>query len=167
MVNAVYDHRTPAPSGAPFDVQNDRATLEVVAMGRKMGLSLESMTDVINKGSGRNRTSKVMLQTIIDGKSSSSSFVMSLMLKDMNQAISLGMDAPFVIETPLMRIDKADTWAMAQSLGGAPLVDLIVEHTHTCYTPDRTTRHAWGYGCGHCPACGLRARGWEQWATKR
>jgi len=68
------------------------ATLEVVAMGRKMGLSLESMTDVINKGSGRNRTSKVMLQTIIDGKSSSSSFAMSLMLKDMNQAISLGME---------------------------------------------------------------------------
>ena len=84
-------------------------------------------------------------------------------LQTLAKAISLGMDAPFVIETPLMRIDKADTWAMAQSLGGAPLVDLIVEHTHTCYTPDRTTRHAWGYGCGACPACKLRARGWDKW----
>jgi 3-hydroxyisobutyrate dehydrogenase len=75
------------------------ATLEVVAMGKKMGLSLETMTNVINKGSGRNRTSKVMLQTIVDGKPSSSSFAMSLMLKDMNQAIDLGMEcgAPMAI----------------------------------------------------------------------
>jgi 7-cyano-7-deazaguanine synthase len=86
-------------------------------------------------------------------------------LQVLAKAISLGMDTPFVIETPLMRTDKAGTWEMAQRLGGAALVDLIVEHTHTCYTPDRTTRHAWGYGCGQCPACQLRARGWERWQT--
>jgi 7-cyano-7-deazaguanine synthase len=86
-------------------------------------------------------------------------------LQTLAKAISLGMNAPFVIETPLMWIDKAGTWDMAEKLGGAPLVDLIVAHTHTCYTPDRQTRHAWGYGCGQCPACRLRARGWEQWQT--
>jgi 7-cyano-7-deazaguanine synthase len=86
-------------------------------------------------------------------------------LQALAKAISLGMDTPFEIETPLMWIDKAGTWAMAEGLGGAPLIDLIVEHTHTCYTPDRTTRHNWGYGCGACPACGLRARGWEKWQT--
>jgi 7-cyano-7-deazaguanine synthase len=86
-------------------------------------------------------------------------------LQALAEAISLGMDAPFAIETPLMWIDKAGTWAMAQDLGGPPLVELIVGHTHTCYTPDRTTRHPWGYGCGKCPACGLRAKGWEQWQT--
>jgi 7-cyano-7-deazaguanine synthase len=88
-------------------------------------------------------------------------------LQSLAQAISLGMDAAFTIKTPLMWIDKAGTWALAAQLGGAPLVDLIVEHTHTCYTPDRTTRHAWGYGCGQCPACGLRAKGWEQWTGTR
>jgi len=84
-------------------------------------------------------------------------------LQALAKAISLGMDAHFMIATPLMWIDKAGTWAMAQRLGGAPLVDLIVEHTHTCYIPGRTMRHAWGYGCGRCPACGLRKRGWETW----
>jgi len=84
-------------------------------------------------------------------------------LQALAKSISLGMDAIFTIETPLMWIDKAATWEMAEKLGGAPLVDLIVEHTHSCYTPDRTTRHPWGYGCGQCPACGLRARGWERW----
>jgi 7-cyano-7-deazaguanine synthase len=88
-------------------------------------------------------------------------------LQSLARSISLGMDAPLAIETPLMWIDKAATWAMADSLGGAPLVDLIVEHTHTCYTSDRKTRHAWGYGCGLCPACGLRAKGWEKWRTGR
>ena len=86
-------------------------------------------------------------------------------LQTLAKAISLGMEAPFTIETPLMRIDKAGTWAMAQRLGGTPLLDLIVEHTHSCYTPERTTRWAWGYGCGGCPACGLRQRGWEKWQT--
>ena len=88
-------------------------------------------------------------------------------LQALAKAISLGMDAPFAIETPLMWIDKAATWDLARQLGGAPLVDLIVEHTHTCYTADRTTRHAWGYGCGHCPACGLRTKGWDKWQTGR
>jgi 7-cyano-7-deazaguanine synthase len=88
-------------------------------------------------------------------------------LQSLAKSISLGMDVSFGIETPLMWIDKAGTWEMAQNLGGATLVDLIVEHTHTCYTPDRTTRHPWGYGCGSCPACGLRAKGWETWASTR
>ena len=83
-------------------------------------------------------------------------------LQALAKAISLGLDTPFAIETPLMWIDKAGTWAMADELGGSALVDLIVEHTHTCYTADRTTRHAWGYGCGHA-RCDLRAKGWERW----
>jgi 7-cyano-7-deazaguanine synthase len=86
-------------------------------------------------------------------------------LQSLARAISLGLNAAFTIETPLMWIDKAATWELAQGLGGADLVDIIVEHTHTCYTADRTTRHAWGYGCGGCPACGLRAKGWEKWRT--
>jgi 7-cyano-7-deazaguanine synthase len=81
-------------------------------------------------------------------------------MKAMQLALSLGMDKRFLIETPLMWIDKADTWRLADSLGGRKLVDLIVEHTHTCYLGDREHRHAWGYGCGTCPACELRARGY-------
>ena len=80
-------------------------------------------------------------------------------MKAMQLALSLGMDKRFLIETPLMWIDKAATWTMAHQLGGQVLVDLIVEHTHTCYLGDRVHRHAWGYGCGECPACVLRARG--------
>ena len=83
-------------------------------------------------------------------------------MKAMQLALSLGMDKRFLIETPLMWIDKADTWRLAQQLGGQPLVDLIVEHTHTCYLGDRTHRQAWGYGCGQCPACDLRAKGFER-----
>ena len=83
-------------------------------------------------------------------------------MKAMQLALSLGMDKRFLIETPLMWIDKADTWALAASLGGQPLVDLIVEHTHTCYLGDRVHRHSWGYGCGECPACDLRAKGYER-----
>ncbi len=86
-------------------------------------------------------------------------------MKAMQLALSLGMDKRFLIETPLMWIDKADTWAMAQTLGGQPLVDLIVEHTHTCYLGDRENRHAWGYGCGTCPACELRSRGYEKFQS--
>jgi len=82
-------------------------------------------------------------------------------MKAMQLALSLGMDKRFLIETPLMWIDKAATWALAESLGGPALVDLIVEHTHTCYLGTRDQRHAWGYGCGECPACVLRARGWQ------
>ena len=83
-------------------------------------------------------------------------------MKAMQLALSLGMDKRFLIDTPLMWIDKADTWRLAQQLGGQPLVDLIVEHTHTCYLGDRTHRQAWGYGCGQCPACDLRAKGFER-----
>ena len=83
-------------------------------------------------------------------------------MKAMQLALSLGMDKRFLIETPLMWIDKAETWRLAQQLGGQPLVDLIVEHTHTCYLGDRTHRQAWGYGCGQCPACDLRAKGFER-----
>lgn len=84
-------------------------------------------------------------------------------MKAMQLALSLGMDKRLLIETPLMWIDKAETWRLAESLGGRGLVDLIVEHTHTCYLGERGHRHAWGYGCGHCPACELRARGWERY----
>ena len=84
-------------------------------------------------------------------------------MKAMQLALSLGMDKRYLIETPLMWIDKAETWRLAERLGGAALVDLIVEHTHTCYLGDRAHRHAWGYGCGQCPACELRARGWERY----
>ena len=85
-------------------------------------------------------------------------------MKAMQLALSLGMDKRFLIETPLMWIDKADTWRMAETLGGRPLVDLIIEHTHTCYLGDREHRHAWGYGCGVCPACDLRAKGYARFA---
>ncbi|HSI49807.1 MAG TPA: 7-cyano-7-deazaguanine synthase QueC [Ideonella sp.] len=84
-------------------------------------------------------------------------------MKAMQLAVSLGMDRRFLIETPLMWIDKAATWQLAQDLGGERLVNLIVEDTHTCYLGDREHRHEWGYGCGQCPACELRRRGWERW----
>jgi len=86
-------------------------------------------------------------------------------LRALERAISLGMERAFSIETPLMRVDKAGTWAMAHEIGGQPLVDLIVEHSHSCYLGDRTRRHDWGYGCGTCPACELRAKGWEKWQS--
>lgn len=84
-------------------------------------------------------------------------------MKAMQLALSLGMDRRILIETPLMWIDKAATWQLAQDLGGAPLVDLIAEHTHTCYLGERSQRHAWGWGCAQCPACSLRAQGWQRW----
>ena len=64
-----------------------------------------------------------------------------------------------------MHLTKAQTWALAHELGGSALVELIVEHSHTCYEGDRTQRHAWGYGCGVCPACELRAKGWNVWTA--
>ncbi len=82
-------------------------------------------------------------------------------------ALSLGLDRPVKIETPLMTIDKAGTWAMAFELGGKPLIELIIEDTHTCYLGDRSKRHAWGYGCGTCPACELRAKGWQEWQERQ
>lgn len=84
-------------------------------------------------------------------------------MKALQLALSLGMDRRFLVDTPLMWIDKAQTWALAHTLGGDALVDLIVEHSHTCYLGDRSHRHAWGHGCGTCPACELRARGWAGW----
>lgn len=81
----------------------------------------------------------------------------------MEQALSLGMDRAITIATPLMWIDKAATWQMAQDLGGQTLVDITIEHTHTCYHGDRSQRHDWGYGCGVCPACELRAAGHARW----
>ena len=86
-------------------------------------------------------------------------------LRALQVAISLGLDAPMTIETPIMWLDKAQTWALAEQLGGEALIDLTVEHTHTCYVGDRTHRHAWGYGCGLCPACDLRREGYRDWAA--
>jgi 7-cyano-7-deazaguanine synthase len=77
--------------------------------------------------------------------------------------LQLGMERPFVVDTPLMRLTKAQTWALADQLGGAALIDLILEESHTCYRGERGERHDWGYGCGTCPACELRARGWAEW----
>jgi len=85
-------------------------------------------------------------------------------MKALQVALTLGMDHRFLIDTPLMWIDKADTWRLAEQLGGQDLVDLIVEHSHTCYLGDRSHRHDWGWGCGSCPACELRARGWAAYA---
>jgi len=85
----------------------------------------------------------------------------------MGKALALGMDKPFTIETPLMHIDKAATWTLAEELGGMALVELILEHTHTCYRGDRTHRHDWGYGCNACPACELRCKGYEIWKAGR
>ena len=84
-------------------------------------------------------------------------------IRAMAQALSLGMDRSMNIHTPLMWIDKAATWRLAESLGGEPLVRLIVEETHTCYLGERGRRFDWGYGCGECPACKLRAHGWENY----
>jgi 7-cyano-7-deazaguanine synthase len=83
-------------------------------------------------------------------------------LKALQVALSLGMDERLVIETPLMWLDKAQTWQLAQDLGGTALVDLLVEHSHTCYLGERSQRHVWGYGCGQCPACELRAQGYAR-----
>ena len=69
------------------------------------------------------------------------------------------------VQGAVMGVDEAGTWALAAELGGPALVDLIVEHSHTCYLGDRTRRHDWGYGCGDCPACQLRAKGWEAWVA--
>lgn len=82
-------------------------------------------------------------------------------VKAMQLALNLGMNRRFVLETPLMWIDKAQTWALAERLGGAALVELILERSHSCYRGERGRRHAWGYGCGNCPACDLRAAGWR------
>ena len=88
-------------------------------------------------------------------------------LQTLATALSLGTDTEFLIETPLMWIDKASTWELTEELGGVPLVELIVEDSHTCYLGIRSRRHPWGYGCGHCPACTLRAKGWDAWQAAK
>jgi 7-cyano-7-deazaguanine synthase len=84
-------------------------------------------------------------------------------LKSLQVSLNLGLETRLLIETPLMWIDKAGTWAMAQALGGGTLVEILREHTHSCYLGNRTSRHDWGYGCGTCPACELRANGYARW----
>jgi 7-cyano-7-deazaguanine synthase len=84
-------------------------------------------------------------------------------VKALQVAINLGMEARVILETPLMWIDKAETWRLAEQLGGRALVDLIIEFTHTCYLGARSVRHEWGLGCGNCDACRLRANGWAQY----
>ncbi len=88
-------------------------------------------------------------------------------LQTLARALSLGLDRPVAIDTPLMTIDKAGTWALAETLGGKRLVDILIEHTHSCYLGERVTRHPWGYGCGSCPACELRASGFQRWQSAR
>ena len=87
-------------------------------------------------------------------------------IKALRRALDLGMDTHFTVHTPLMKLDKSATWALAERLGGRELVDLIVEETVTCYEGDHVHRQAWGYGCAACPACLLRAKGFEQYATR-
>jgi 7-cyano-7-deazaguanine synthase len=84
-------------------------------------------------------------------------------LKAQEETLRLGLDADIRIDAPLMYLDKAATWQLAQELGGDALVAVIGEETHTCYLGERGARHAWGYGCGTCPACELRANGWQRW----
>ena len=81
-------------------------------------------------------------------------------IKAMQVALNLGLERRLVVDTPLMWLDKAATWALAERLG---VLDVTVELTHTCYRGDRTHRHDWGYGCGTCPACELRASGWRRY----
>jgi 7-cyano-7-deazaguanine synthase len=84
-------------------------------------------------------------------------------IKAMQLALTLGMDRRFVVHTPLMWIDKAATFALAYDIGGDALIELLLGETHTCYLGDREHRHAWGFGCGECPACRLRADGYAKW----
>lgn len=88
-------------------------------------------------------------------------------IKALQVALNLGMERRFVLHTPLMWLDKAATWRLASDLGREALVDLVREETHTCYLGDRSRRHDWGYGCGDCPACDLRRRGWEAYTAGR
>lgn len=88
-------------------------------------------------------------------------------IKALNAALNLGMDRTFEIHTPLMWRSKAQTWSLAEELGGNGLIDLIVEQSHTCYLGERGERHDWGYGCGECPACSLRAKGWAEFQAGR
>ncbi|ARP78642.1 queuosine biosynthesis protein QueC [Bordetella bronchiseptica CA90 BB1334] len=86
-------------------------------------------------------------------------------IKSQQVTLGLGLGTRVTIETPLMWLDKAQTWELADRLGGRALVDMVIEHSHTCYLGERGQRHDWGYGCGHCPACALRKNGWERWVA--
>jgi 7-cyano-7-deazaguanine synthase len=86
-------------------------------------------------------------------------------LKALQVALNLGLDSRFVVETPLMWLDKAATWQLAEDLGGQTLVSLVIDHTHSCYRGERSIRHEWGHGCGTCPACELRAGGWNRYVA--
>ena len=88
-------------------------------------------------------------------------------VKAMQVALTLGMDKRVTIHTPLMWVDKADTFAMAEQLGGKAFLDLVIEDSHSCYLGDRTTRHDWGYGCGTCPACQLRVQGFAKFVGRK
>lgn len=87
-------------------------------------------------------------------------------LKALQVALNLGMEQRFVVNTPLMWIDKAQTFALADEIGGEKLKRIVLEDTHSCYMGDRTRRHDWGYGCGTCPACELRGQGWLRYSGK-
>jgi 7-cyano-7-deazaguanine synthase len=87
-------------------------------------------------------------------------------IKSLQATLNLGMASRFVLLTPLMWLDKGETWALAEELGGRPLVDLVLEETHTCYHGERGQRHEWGYGCGKCPACELRAAGFARYRAR-
>ena len=87
-------------------------------------------------------------------------------IRALQTALNFSMATQFELHTPLMWLDKAGTWRLADELGGAGLVDLIREHSHTCYLGERGAQHAWGYGCGECPACALRAKGWREYAGR-
>jgi 7-cyano-7-deazaguanine synthase len=84
-------------------------------------------------------------------------------IRALQGALNLGMNTQFQLHTPLMWLDKASTWKLARELGGAGLVELIREHSHTCYLGERGAQHDWGFGCGECAACALRARGWRKY----
>lgn len=88
-------------------------------------------------------------------------------IKALQVALSLGIDRPLTLEAPLMWIDKAQTWALAQALGGLELLELVRTDTHTCYKGERETLHPWGYGCNACPACDLRANGYTRWQAEK
>jgi len=84
-------------------------------------------------------------------------------MKAQQVTLNLGMATEFVVAMPLMWLNKAETWGLADALGGAKLIEMIIHHTHTCYVGDRSQVHDWGYGCGNCPACELRKQGYETW----
>ena len=88
-------------------------------------------------------------------------------IKAMQVALTLGLDKRVAIHTPLMWIDKAETFALAVEIGGDAFLDLLIEESHSCYLGDRTRRHDWGYGCGTCPACQLRAQGFAKFKSRR